>query len=331
MMIRILFFLFFASVSFSVTAFDGDYVLEERFNTQLLKAEQGDTKAQYAIGEMYEKGRGTERNQAKAFQWYIKSAKQENKKAAYKIGYGFLKGRGISKNSGKALKWLRISAAKGYQRAEFYIGEIYEKGVGVLPDLDISLKWYKKALKGGFDPANKRIQRVQALQKKQQHQRTTQSETVALKKLTQTRKAKPQKVSIKRPNLTTKQLLLKGGWKKRNKPVEYLPSSVAKCKDTGKTLECISKNQKRNIGMADITYRTKATLYSIKDSGSFKISYRNNVVAIKVTDPEFAESGGKVPVKLGWQAVEHSLVCKINGTKEVKCKKNKVRTIKFTR
>lgn len=326
MMIRIFLFLSFTSVSLSVTAFDGDYVWEERFNTQLLKAEQGDTKAQYAIGKMYEKGRGTDKNQVKAFQWYIKSAKQGNKRAAYKIGYGFLKGRGISKNSGKALKWLRISAAKGYERAEFYIGEIYEKGVGVMRDLDVSLLWYKKAQEGGYAPANNRVARVQALQKKQGYQRTIQSETVARKKI-----ARTQKVSIKQPTLTTKALLLKGGWKKRNKPVEYLPSSIAKCKDTGKTLECVSKNLTRNIGMADITYRTKATLYSIKNNGTFKISYRNKVVAIEVTDPEFAESGGKVPVKIGWQAVEHSLVCKVKGTKEVKCKKNKVRTVKFTR
>lgn len=331
MMIRIFFFLFCTSVSLSVAAFDGDYIWEERFNAQLSKAKQGDIKAQYAIGEMYEKGRGTEKNQAKAFPWYVKSANQGDKKAAYKVGYGFLKGQGISKNPEKALKWLSVSAAKGYERAEFYIGELYETGVGVLRDLDISLKWYKKALEGGYSPANKRIEQVQALQKKQGHQRTTRSEAAARRKLAQTHKAKLRKVSIKQPNLTTRALLLKGGWTNFNKPVEYLPSSVAKCKDTGKTLECLSKKLTRNIGMADITYHTKAILYSIKNNGTFKISYRNNVVAIEITDPEFAESGNKVPVKLGWQDTEHALACKVKGAKEVKCTTNKVRTVKFTR
>ena len=45
--------------------------------TSLLKAvEQGDSEAQYNIGIMYLKGRGTSQNPQKAMEWYQKAAEQ---------------------------------------------------------------------------------------------------------------------------------------------------------------------------------------------------------------------------------------------------------------
>jgi hypothetical protein len=129
-----------------------------------------------------------------------------------------------------------------------------------------------------------------------------------------------------------KKLLLAGGWAKQNKPAEYLPSKFTQCKDRGKTIECVSKEIKRNIGMADIIYTTKAIVYSIQDtSGDFKVSYRNNVTNIQVTDSQFLESGGKVPVELGWQDAEHKLVCNVENSSQLTCKKNKLRTVTFNR
>ena len=52
----------------------GDYVWEAKFAKELPKAEQGIVKSQYAIGEMYEKGKGTEPDTTKAFKWYVKAA-----------------------------------------------------------------------------------------------------------------------------------------------------------------------------------------------------------------------------------------------------------------
>ena len=74
----------------SVTLAAGDYVWEEKFKKALPKAEQGDAKSQYTVGEMYEKGKGAVRDSKKAFEWYLKSAQQNNKKAAYKVGLGYL-------------------------------------------------------------------------------------------------------------------------------------------------------------------------------------------------------------------------------------------------
>jgi hypothetical protein len=83
--------------------------------------------------------------------------------------------------------------------------------------------------------------------------------------------------------------------------------------------------------MADINYTTKAILFGFKTDGSFKVSYRNNVSKIKVTDPEFAKSGGKVPVTLGWQDADHQLACTFENDRLLTCIKNKLRTIKLRR
>lgn len=310
--------------SFSAASFAaGDYVWEEKFKKELPKAEQGNAKSQYTVGEMFEKGKGAERSSQKAFEWYSKSAAQDNKKAAYKVGMAYLEGKGAKKDYKKALKWFKKSAGKKYVRAQYYLGTMYENGKGVLKDYDEAMKWYKRALSGGYGSASDGIQRVSRAQKKSER-----AVVKARPKPAPKPKSKPK--AAPKPK-STKQKVMAGGWKKRNKSVEFLPSSVTQCKDTGNRVECVSAELKRNIGMADIDYTTKAILFSFKPSGTFKVSYRNNVAKIKVTDPEFAESGGKVPVTLGWQDAEHKLTCSFENDRSLVCTKNKTRKIKYRR
>ncbi|WP_455218432.1 tetratricopeptide repeat protein, partial [Kaarinaea lacus] len=94
---KILFFLTVMSLASSAYA-AGDYILENKFKRELPKAEQGDVKAQYAVGEMYEKGKGAVRDVNKAFDWYMKAANQNDKKAAYKVGLFYYQGRGVEVN-----------------------------------------------------------------------------------------------------------------------------------------------------------------------------------------------------------------------------------------
>jgi hypothetical protein len=313
-----------SSSAFSI----GDYIWEEKFKTELPKAEQGDPQAQYKIGEMYEKGKGAVRDRAKAFEWYTKAAEQGHTKAAYKLGYLYLKGRGTERNYDRALTWLKRASEKKYVRAYFYLGEMYELGHGVLQDFDQANKWYKLALKGGFGMASDRLKRVADAQKEKEAE------------LAATRRPKPKpkpapkrtvaKAAPKAPPSTKERILL-GGWMKRTKPVEYLPSSVTKCIDRKVRIECNSRERRRNIGVADIIYVTKANLFSFGRDGSFKVSYRNNVLAVMVTDPEFAESGEEVPVKEGWQDAEHKLVCQVTDDENMECTKNKVRKYKLHR
>lgn len=55
------------------------------FNFQSKLAEQGNVKAQFILGEMYENGRGVEKNIDLAISWYQKAEKNGHKKAAKRI------------------------------------------------------------------------------------------------------------------------------------------------------------------------------------------------------------------------------------------------------
>ncbi len=301
-----------------------DYIWEEKFKKVLPKAEQGDTKSQYAIGEMFEKGKGTTKNTKQAFEWYHKAAKKNDKKAAYKVGRAYLEGKGVSRNYKKAHDWFRSSANQKYVRAEYYLGALYENGQGVSKNYSEALKWYRRALAGGYGSASEGIKRVAKAQKSaEQKRRAAVVKTVKPKTVAKPKSA----LKIK----STKDKVLAGGWKKRNKSVEYLPSSLTQCKNKEERVECLSVDISRNIGMADISYTTKATLFDFEDNGSFNISYRNNVSKITVTDPEFAESGRKAPVTLGWQDADHKLACQFENDRSLTCTKNKLRKIKLQR
>jgi TPR repeat protein len=310
-------------------AYQDDYVWQEKYKKALPKAEAGDAIAQYDVGNMYEKGNGVARDNTKAFKWYLKAAKQDHDKGTFKVGYSYLRGKGVDKNYNKALLWLNVAAEYNNVRAYYYLGSMHEKGSGVPVNLDKALRWYTRASKGGYAIAEERVIEVRAKERKSD--RKLLAEVARKKRLRRAKLAKTKNPAPKTKKQNVKKLLMAGGWSKRNKPAEYLPSKFTKCKDKGKTIECVSKEVKRNIGMADISYTTKAIVYSIKDTGNFKVSYRNNVVDIKVTDNEFTEAGGKVPVKLGWQDAEHKLVCSFNNKKQLKCKKNKLRSITFNR
>ncbi len=308
-----------------------DYIWEEKFKKALPKAEQGDTKSQCAIGEMLEKGKGTVKDIKKAFEWYHKAAKQNDKKAAYKVGLAYLEGKSVSRNYKKAHDWLRSSANQKYVRAEYYLGTLYENGQGVSKNYSEALKWYKQALAGGYAKASEGIKRVAKAQKSAKQKRRAAAIKAAKPKTVPKPIPKPKPVpKIK----STKDKVMAGGWKKRNKSVEYLPSSLTQCNDEKneeEQVECLSVDISRNIGMADINYTTKATLFDFEDNGSFKITYRNNVSKITVTDPEFAESGRKVPITLGWQDADHKLVCQFENESSLTCTKNKLRKIKLQR
>ncbi len=63
----------------------GDYATALRELRPL--AEQGNAKAQYNLGVMYDKGRGVPQDYAKAVGWWRKAAEQGDAKAQYKIGH----------------------------------------------------------------------------------------------------------------------------------------------------------------------------------------------------------------------------------------------------
>ena len=143
-----------------VLAFDGDYVLEDRFLAHLASAKAGDAKAQYAVADMYRKGRGTLANDQEALSWYIRAARQGMRRAAYKAGYLYLHSESVTSSPIKALPWLKMAADSGYSPAQYELGLLYSTGKVGKRDNKLALTLLSKAKLAGHKPAEAAFDRV---------------------------------------------------------------------------------------------------------------------------------------------------------------------------
>ncbi|MEX1667715.1 caspase family protein [Zhongshania guokunii] len=91
----------------------GEYVAYDRADYKtalkiwLPTAEQGDAEAQLAVGEIFEKGLGTEPNYEAAVLWYQKAAIQGNKSAQFNLGTMYEQGLGVAQDKMQALNLYR--------------------------------------------------------------------------------------------------------------------------------------------------------------------------------------------------------------------------------
>ena len=91
----------------------GEYVAFDRadYKTALKvwmpAAESGDAEAQVNVGEIFEKGLGTDPNYEAALIWYEKAAEQGNTRAQFNLGTLYERGLGVAPSKVQALNWYR--------------------------------------------------------------------------------------------------------------------------------------------------------------------------------------------------------------------------------
>jgi len=88
----------------------GDYATAVRLLRPL--ADQGDARAQGAMGTLYETGFGVPQDYKEAAAWYLKSAEQGNAKAEYNLGALYERGNGVPQDYVQALKWYTLSETR---------------------------------------------------------------------------------------------------------------------------------------------------------------------------------------------------------------------------
>ena len=76
-------------------------------------AERGHAKAQFALGVMYDKGQGVQKNPREAAVWYRKAAEQGNAGAQLNLGVMYDKGRGVPHDYVLAYMWFALAADRG--------------------------------------------------------------------------------------------------------------------------------------------------------------------------------------------------------------------------
>ena len=86
----------------------------------------GDMDAQYNLGVMYAKGRGVERNEAKAVELLTLAADKGDANAQLNLGIMYAKGRGVDKDEVKAFQLWERAAEQGHASAQSQV-YIYDR------------------------------------------------------------------------------------------------------------------------------------------------------------------------------------------------------------
>tara|TARA_Y100000296_G_scaffold85902_1_gene123967 strand:- start:1193 stop:1624 length:432 start_codon:yes stop_codon:yes gene_type:complete len=81
-------------------------------------AEQGDVRAQFNLGYMYETGKGVSQNHKLAVTWYSLAAEQGYAPAQFNLAVMYRNGQGVPQNDKTALKWYTLAAEQGYAHAQ---------------------------------------------------------------------------------------------------------------------------------------------------------------------------------------------------------------------
>ena len=121
------------------------------------RAEQGDARAAFGLGLLYDLGEGVGQDAAAAYGWYRRAAETGYVLAEFNLGVMCDSGVGTGRNATEAALWYARAAAHGYARAEYNLAQLYETGDGVPRNLDMATSWYAAAAAHGLSAAAHKV------------------------------------------------------------------------------------------------------------------------------------------------------------------------------
>jgi uncharacterized protein len=132
----------------AAAAYDrGDYATALRLMRPL--ADQGDARAQAALGFAYYDGKGVAVNYAEAAAWYRLAADQGNAIAQDELGRMYYEARGVPQDYAMAASWSRLAADQGIALAQVRLGIMCALGRGVPLNFMSAHIWFNLAAAGG--------------------------------------------------------------------------------------------------------------------------------------------------------------------------------------
>jgi uncharacterized protein len=108
-------------------------------------AEQGNERAQSAVGLMYYKGNGVAQDDQQALHWFRLAAGQGNSEAQFNLGVMYSEAQGVPQDHAEAAKWYRLAADQGNPKAQYNLGLWYANGDGGSPDYVNAHMWFNLA------------------------------------------------------------------------------------------------------------------------------------------------------------------------------------------
>lgn len=121
-------------------------------------AAQNHAKAQFLLGNAYDKGKGVPQNVNEAKGWYEKAAQKGETMAQHSLGLLLHPtSKSAVQNHAESFKWFQKAAANGYADSQFMLGIEYEFGVIVPKDAAEAKRWYEKAAAQGHEKAKQKV------------------------------------------------------------------------------------------------------------------------------------------------------------------------------
>jgi serine/threonine protein kinase/TPR repeat protein len=108
------------------------------------------SEAMYQVGNLYAAGHGTDKDFAKAVEFFQKSADLYYPSAIYALGECYFFGKGVPQNTGVAIKNLQLAAGYDNPQAQNLLGDIARKGLMGKPDYVEAFRLWSRATKQGW-------------------------------------------------------------------------------------------------------------------------------------------------------------------------------------
>ena len=140
---------------------DGDFRrnYKQSFNWISQAADQGYTKAELALAEMYMNGEVIPMNAKKAKVWYEKAAAKENMDGINGLARLYRYGTGVRKDYEKAFSLYEKAALKNHIRSQVGLGLSYRDAKGAKKNLVKAYAWLTIASENISDSSFKKIQK----------------------------------------------------------------------------------------------------------------------------------------------------------------------------
>lgn len=108
-------------------------------------AEQGDARAQSALGLMYYHGRGVPPDDSEAAKWFRLAADQGDPRSQFNLGVMYAEGHGVLQDHAEAVKWYRLAADRNHAQAQYNLGLWFASGEAVSQDYVSAHMWFNLA------------------------------------------------------------------------------------------------------------------------------------------------------------------------------------------
>ena len=114
-------------------------------------AQAESTKAALSAEALYQQGKAAvdNNNFKEAFECYRNAAEQGNSEAQFEMGDFYHSGQNVTRDYLKAFEWFNKAASGGHVSAQNWMGNYYNLGLGVAKDYTKAAEWWSKAAAQG--------------------------------------------------------------------------------------------------------------------------------------------------------------------------------------